>query len=344
MGARRDRRLTSAWPDPARSERLGSALESTAKMIMVRAPLGCRYGVPMANRLLPPGATETWLEHGGGRIRILRGGPLDPDPRTDKHPILLIHGGGYDNAAISWFKIFEPLSQDRLVLAPDLPGFGYTEGIPVTGDIDQLADLILAVARSYGLTRFAVAGISMGGDIAMHVALRHAVAVAGLILIAPGGLAERLKSQTAQFGAWLAAQLPDPILYGLSRRTARFVDSYLDRMVYDRSTIDDSVRAEFAREAERKDAGVGYGRYNQASLGPFKMRNNLLPNAYRITTPTLFLHGADDRLVDPANSIAAVEVMPRAELVLVSQCGHWLPIEAPDIFLSEVLDFVVALP
>ena len=298
----------------------------------------------MVDRLLPPGATETWLEHDGGRIRILRGGPLDPDPRTDKHPIVLIHGGGYDNAAISWCKIFGPLSEGRLVLAPDLPGFGYTEGITPTGDVDQLADLILAVARSYGLTRFAVAGISMGGDIAMHVALRHAVAVAGLILIAPGGLAERLRSRTAQFGAWLATQLPDSIMFGLSRRSARFTDTYLDRMVYDPGTIDRAIRAEFAREARRKDAGIGYGRYNQATLGPFTMRNNLLPTAYRITTPTLFLHGADDPLVDPANSIAAVEVMPRAELVLVSQCGHWLPIEAPEIFLAEVLDFVVAIP
>ena len=298
----------------------------------------------MADRLLPPGATETWLEHDGGRIRILRGGPLDPDPRTDKHPIVLIHGGGYDNATISWFKIFGPLSQDRLVLAPDLPGFGYTEGIPVTGDVDQLADLIVTIARSYGLPRFAVAGISMGGDIAMHVALRHAVAVAGLVLIAPGGLTERLKSRRAQLGAWLAAQLPDPILYGLSRRAGGFTDSYLRRIVYDPSTIDVVLRTELAREAHRKRSGIGYGRYNQASLGPFRMRNNLLPDAFRISVPTLFLHGADDHLVDPANSIAAVEVMPRAELVLVSQCGHWLPIEAPEIFLSEVLDFVVVLP
>ncbi|MFT4166614.1 MAG: alpha/beta hydrolase [Microlunatus sp.] len=298
----------------------------------------------MANRLLPPGATESWFEHGGGRIRILRGGPLDPDPRTDKHPIVLIHGGGYDNAAISWFKVFERLSEGRLVLAPDLPGFGYTEGIPVTGDVNQLADLILTIARSYGLTRFAVAGISMGGDIAMHVALRHGVAVAGLVLIAPSGLAERLRSRRTQFGAWLTARLPDPIRYGLSRRAARFTDSYLERMVYDPSTVGDDIRAEFAREAQRRDAGVGYGRYSQATFGPFKMKNNLLPEAYRITTPTLFLHGADDPLVDPASSIAAVEVMPRAELVLVSQCGHWLPIEAPDIFLSEVLDFVIALP
>ena len=298
----------------------------------------------MVDRLLPQGATETWLEHGSGRIRVLRGGPPDPDPRTDRLPVILIHGGGYDNAAISWFKVFGPLSTDRLVLAPDLPGFGYTEGIPITGDVDALADLVIMVARSYGLSRVAVAGISMGGDIALHVALRHSEAVAGLVLVAPGGLAERLKNGPTQFGAWLGAQLPDPVLFGLGRLAGRFTDRYLQQMVHDPTTIDPAVRAEFVREARRPDSGVGYGRYNQATLGPRGMRNNLLSEVFRIATPTLFLHGEDDPLVDPANSLAAVEAMPRAELVLVGQCGHWLPIEAPEIFLSEVVDFLVALP
>ena len=44
-----------------------------------------------------------------------------------------------------------------------------------------------------------------------------------------------------------------------------------------------------------------------------------------------------------AGSLAAVEVMPRAELVLVGQCGHWLPIEAPEIFSSEVTAFLQRL-
>jgi pimeloyl-ACP methyl ester carboxylesterase len=296
----------------------------------------------MADRLLPPGATESWLEHDGGRIRVLRGGLLHPDPRTDRLPVLLIHGGGYDNAAISWYKIFGPLSADRLVVAPDLPGFGYTEGIPITGRVADLADLVITVARSYGLSRIAVAGISMGGDVALHVALRHPEAVAGLVLVAPGGLSGRLKNAPTQFGAWLAAQLPDRALHGLGRFAGRFTDSYLKRMVHDPSTIDPAVRAEFAREARRPGSGVGYARYNQATLGPRGMRNDLLPEVFRIATPALFLHGEDDPLVDPAGSLAAVEAMPRAELV--GQCGHWLPIEAPEIFLSETTDFLVALP
>ena len=298
----------------------------------------------MADRLLPEGATESWLDHAGGRIRVLRGGPPDPDPRTDRLPVILLHGGGYDNAAISWYKVFGPLAADRLVIAPDLPGFGYTEGIRVTGRVDDLADLVIMISRAYGLSRVAVAGISMGGDIALHVALHHAETVAGLVLVAPGGLAERLKNRPTQFGAWLAAQLPDPLLYGLGHLAGRFTDSYLRRMVHDPASIDGRVRAEFAREARRPGSGIGYGRYNQATLGPGRMRNNLVGELLRIAVPTLFLHGEDDPLVDPANSLAAVEAMPRAELVLVGQCGHWLPIEAPEIFVSEVTDFLVALP
>ena len=86
----------------------------------------------MADRLLPEGATESWLEHGDGRIRVLRAvprtairgrraaGPPDPRRRVRQRGHLL-------------GKVFGPLASDRLVIAPDLPGFGYTEGIPVTG-------------------------------------------------------------------------------------------------------------------------------------------------------------------------------------------------------------------
>ena len=297
----------------------------------------------MVDRLLPPGATESWLEHDGGRIRVLRGGPRQPADQSDSLPVLLIHGGGYDNAAISWARIFEPLSSDRVVIAPDLPGFGYTEGIPVTGDVRDLADLVITVARSYGLSRVVVAGISMGGDVAMHVALRHPEAVAGLVLVAPGGLTERLKNRPTQLVAWLAAQLPDRMLYGVGRFAGRFSNSYLSRMVHDPATVDGDIRAEFAREVRRTGSGVGYGRYNQATLGPRGMRNNLLPEVFRIAAPTLFLHGEEDPLVDPAGSAAAAAAMPHAELVLVGHCGHWLPIEAPETFTREVTSFLQRL-
>lgn len=293
----------------------------------------------MTDRLLPPGATASWLAHGAGRIRVLRGGPAE-DHGSGRLPVLLIHGGGYDNAAISWSPVFGPLARDRTVIAPDLPGFGDTVDVPVTGDPDELADLVTDIARSIGLDRFVVVGLSMGGDIALRVALRHPEAVAGLVLVAPGGLTARLGNAPTQLLAWLAAQLPDPVLFGLGRVAGRFTDSYLRRMVHDPTRLDSTLRTAFGREARRPGSGVGYGRYNQATLGPRRMRNNLLPEVYRITAPTLVLHGREDRLVDPAGSRSAVARMPRARLVLVPGCGHWLPVERPAVFLSEVTAFL----
>lgn len=292
--------------------------------------------------MLPPGATASWLTHGAGRIRVLRGGPPEGSgPR--RLPVLLVHGGGYDNAAISWSTVFGPLAQDRTVIAPDLPGFGDTEGIPVTGDPDELTDLVLDVARSCHLDRLVVIGLSMGGDIALRVALRHPEAVAGLVLVAPGGLTARLGNAPTQLLAWLAAQLPDPVLFGLGRLAGRFTDSYLRRMVHDPAAVDATLRSAFAREARRPGSGIGYGRYNQATLGPRRMRNDLLPEVHRITAPTLVLHGREDPLVDPAGSQAAVARMPHARLVLVPDCGHWLPVEKPAVFLSEVTAFLTTL-
>ncbi len=299
-------------------------------------------GADVTDRWLPPGATATWLAHGAGRVRLLRGGPVE-DQGSGRLPVLLIHGGGYDNAAISWSSVFGPLARDRTVIAPDLPGFGDTEGLPVTGDPDQLADLVADIARSIGLDRFVVVALSMGGDIALRVALRHPEMVAGLVLAAPGGLTARLRNAPTQLIAWLAAQLPDPVLFGLGRLAGRFTDSYLRRMVHDPATLGATLRTAFAREARRPDSGVGYGRYNQATLGPRWMRNNLLSEVHRIAAPTLVLHGREDPLVDPAGSQAAVAHMPYARLVQVPDCGHWLPVEKPAVFLSEVSAFLDTL-
>ncbi|MBA8794808.1 pimeloyl-ACP methyl ester carboxylesterase [Friedmanniella endophytica] len=289
--------------------------------------------------LVAPGATATWVDHGGGRVRVLRAGP----GFGASLPVLLVHGGGYDHAGLSWYRVLEPLARHRPVLAPDLPGFGGTTGVEVTGDADRLADLLVEVVSGLGHPRFAVVGISMGGDVALHLALRHPGAVAGLVLVAAGGLTERIGSPAVQRAAWVAAQLPDPVLFGLSRVAGRFADVALGRVVRDRRRVPPPVRDGFRAEARRSDGGRGYARYNQATLGPRRMRNNLLPVVHRITVRTLLLHGEDDRLVAPADSRAATDRMPQARLVTVPDCGHWLPVEAPDAFLTEVVPFLAAL-
>ncbi|MFW6600509.1 alpha/beta fold hydrolase [Propionibacteriaceae bacterium Y2011] len=290
--------------------------------------------------LIPPGSTTTHVTVDGNELRVLTS---TATPAHDRTPLLLVHGGGSDNAAISWYEMFEAFGEDRTVIAPDLPGFGGSIDVTPVGGADQMADVVAAVAAELDISTATVVGVSMGGEVALQLALRHPELVAGVVAIAPGGLVGVFRNKPAQFGAWLAAHLPDVLLRPLARVANRYVDRALRAMVKDPATLPEEVVAEFVAESQLPDAGMAYGRYNQASLGPLSMRNNLLPVVERITVPALFFHGADDPLVPPEGSREAARRMPDAELVLVPDCGHWAQLEAGERFRTELRRFLVRL-
>lgn len=289
-----------------------------------------------SQRLIPPGADEHFVTVPAGRLRMLHGGTA----RQDHLPLVLVHGGGSDNAAISWYRLFAPLTHDREVWAVDLPGFGGSVQAPPVGGPGAMAATLASVLDELGIGKAVVFGVSMGGDVALNLALDHPDHVAGLVLIAPGGLVPTLGSPIKQRGAWLMAQAPDWILLPAARLANRFVRTALRAMVKDAAIIPPEVIEEFAREARHPLGGIAYGRYNQATLGRTGMLNNLSGRVAAITVPSLFFHGEDDPLVDPEGSRRAANTMPNARLHLVPHCGHWAQLEAHENFLETVKIFL----
>ncbi|MDH6181420.1 pimeloyl-ACP methyl ester carboxylesterase [Microbacteriaceae bacterium SG_E_30_P1] len=286
-------------------------------------------------RLVPSGADVRSVAVSAGVLRVLHAGAP-----SSLAPLVLIHGGGTDNAAISWYRLMEPLSEDREVWAIDLPGFGASVSVPPVGGPGALAGVVAEAMAALGIPRAVVFGVSMGGDVAITLALKHPALVSGLVLIAPGGLTPILRNPTAQFWAWVAAQAPDWMLVPAARFANRFVRSALRALVTDPSTLPPEAVEEFVREARDPRGGVGYARYNQATLGRRGMLNDHTGQMSSITVPTLFFNGADDRLVDPDDSRRAAALMQDARLVVVPHCGHWAQLEAHDRFLAEVREFL----
>lgn len=292
--------------------------------------------MPATSALLPPGAGVRWLDTSFGPLRVLHAG----SPVPNRVPAMLIHGGSVDNSAISWYPFFEQLSADHEVWAVDLPGFGGSIDAAPVGGPGAMAGVVSEVIGLLDVSSAAVVGVSMGGDVALNLALAYPKEVAALVLISPGGLVPVLRNPAVQFAAWALAQLPDPILLPLARTANRFVDRALAAIVKDPSTLPPEVVAEFVREARHPRGAVGYARYNQATLGRSRMQNDLTGKVHQIVAPTLFFHGEDDPLVDPAGSRRAAERMSRARLVSVRDCGHWGQLEQPDRFLAEVRAFL----
>lgn len=291
------------------------------------------------NRLIPPGAESRFVQLPEGSVRVLIGGASS----CANVPALLIHGGGTDNAGISWYRAFAALGTERRLIAIDLPGFGASRDIEPLGGPERMSDFVVRVARELGLTEAVIVGVSMGGDVAMNVALRHPRFTSALVLIAPGGLAERVGGPVTHYFSWIGAQLPDWILLPLARIANRFTRAVLNAIVADPATLPPEVGEEFVREARSPGAGIAYGRYNQATLGRNRLLNNLLPRVHEITVPTLLFHGEKDAMVNPVDSQRAADLIPNAKLVLVPNVGHWAHLEAHDLFTKEAQQHLSAL-
>lgn len=270
----------------------------------------------------------------GGSVRVLRS-------RGDSSavPLVLIHGGGVDNAAISWHYAFADLGAKREVIAFDLPGFGETADIEPVGGPAAMADFVIEVLDALGVSTAVFGGVSMGGDVALNIGLLHPERVEALILIAPGGLTPIIRGRATQFASWVAAQVPDSVLFGLSRLMMTQTERMLRGAVHSSNELPKAVVDEFVREQRRPGANLGYVRYNQANLGPSGMKNNLRPRVSEIAMPALFFHGADDTWVSPVDSQVAAALMPDARIHLIPQCGHWAQLEKHVEFANAVTDF-----
>lgn len=316
---------------PIRGTTIGFAA-SVGLARLARTWQGRRVGVrgeTVAARLVPVGAREDCVTVHGG-LRILRAG----DGNDAAVTALLIHGGGYDNSAISWFHLFDELGSERQVVAVDLPGFGGSIEAPPVGGPARMAEVVAEVMGALGISPVVVFGCSMGGDVALHLALARPDLVAGLVLVGPGGLTPLVKNRLTHTLVWAGTKAPDWVLSPATRLANRFAGAALKGFVHDRDAIPDQVLAEFIAEAMHPRAGIAYGRYNQTTIGRTGMRNDLTRHLGRIIAPTLIVHGAKDVMVDVAGSRRAAGLMPEAELVIVPDCGHWAQLERPQTFLA----------
>ncbi|RNL87044.1 alpha/beta fold hydrolase [Halostreptopolyspora alba] len=284
-------------------------------------------------RLVPPGATVAHVDLDGGRVRVLHAGD------SSAPPVILAHGGSTDNAAISWYRLFEPLSETHRVIAPDLPGFGATTGIEPGGPQEQ-ADFLLRLSERMEVGRATVCGVSMGGEAALNLALRHPESVRALVLVAPGGLVPRIGNRVAHTATWLVTRLPEQLLVPVASLGDRFVDIALKAVTNDVSTLPAPVVEEIGREARRPRSSLGYLRYHRAAIGRTGMRNHLMPHIRGVQAPTLLFRGENDSLMPLRGSREAAARMPDARLVTVPDCGHWAQLDAHERFLREVTSFL----
>jgi pimeloyl-ACP methyl ester carboxylesterase len=254
--------------------------------------------------------------------------------RGSGQPLVLIHG--YGASTYTWKDVFAILSNRYRVIAVDLKGFGFT-GKP-DGDYTRRAqgELVVRLLDQLKVEKAILCGNSMGGEVAMNVAVAHPGRVAGLILVDNGGVT--VPGTGTLSPAYMRAPVIGPLLAAVALTSSSMVRSGLQRSLHDPSLITDERIAAYYRPL--RTAGGQRGAFlarRQAGDDPVE------PKIPGIRTPTLILWGAEDRLIPPAAGQKTQSLIPGARLVVFENCGHLPQEEMPQRFVLEVMGFLDSL-
>jgi pimeloyl-ACP methyl ester carboxylesterase len=218
-------------------------------------------------------------------------------------PLLLIHGAGGTHR--HWPEALRELP-GRRVIAVDLPGHG---GSPptVSTTVAGYARSVLALLDRLGLARVALAGHSMGGAVALTLALEAPARVAALLLVGTGA---RLRVAPAILQA-----TADPAT--LAQAAGQLAGCAFG------PSASEALRQEFVEGLRAVAPGVVHQDF--AACNDFDVGERL----GEIRAPALVVCGSEDRLTPPRYSAHLCERLAGARLELVEGAGHMVMLEAP---------------
>ncbi|MDQ0744932.1 pimeloyl-ACP methyl ester carboxylesterase [Clavibacter sp. B3I6] len=255
-------------------------------------------------------------------------------------PVLLLHGIG--RSLEDWDEQHERLSAHHELHSLDLPGFGWSDPVDGPATLVSLADALPGYLDAAGVRGpVAVVGNSLGGAVAMTLAVRHPDRVRALVLADSAGFGREVTVGLRLLAFDPLATLllrPTP---GNSRRSTRsvFHDAALttpERVRHAQALSARPVHAVTMLEVAR-DLGTVRG----VSSG---WRRPLVDAVRASGLPVLAVWGDRDRILPPAHLRAVARELPHARLELISRCGHMPQIERPDVFAGLVRRFLASLP
>ena len=253
-------------------------------------------------------------------------------PSIDRTPVLLLHG--FTGSMTNMAGIGRPLSESRWTIAVDLPGHGRTGAFDEAHryGFDHTVDAVADVLERLDAEPAHVVGYSMGGRIALGLAVRHPDVVASLVLIgASPGLADPVERSARR-------RSDDELADDLEEKGLEwFVDHWMASPLFasqERLGRDALVDAR-AQRLTNDPEGLA-GSLRGAGTGAQPSHWHDLP---RIAAPTLLMVGDEDSKFR-AIALRMGAGLPRSTMEVVPDAGHAAHLENPGHVVASVREFL----
>lgn len=255
-----------------------------------------------------PKPSESTVEVLGAKVFVRRGGVGEP--------LLFLHGAG---GVPMWLPVFEQLAKRYHVIVPDHPLFGRSDVPEWLDDISDMAYFYLDFLEKVGLRNVHLVGNSLGGWIALEVAVRSTARLKSLTLVSAAGI--HVKG------------VPKADIFMMNpEETARALyvdDNLIQQMIA------------FQPTPEQMDT-IYKNRIATAKLGwqPRLFNPKLHKWLHRINVPTHIVWGDSDKIIPPPYGDAFKKLIAGSKLTVIPNSGHLPHVERMQPFVSAVQGFL----
>jgi pimeloyl-ACP methyl ester carboxylesterase len=280
-----------------------------------------------------PEIKSKWREVQGIRVHYLTAG-------ESGSPVLLLHGGGRDSGCLTYRQTMGPLAEHHRVFALDWPGYGESDTPDLPYSNGCYVDFLGRFMDSLGLKSASLVGLSLGGGASLGLALQCPERVDKLVLVDSYGLGQELILPAVSYRF-----IRSSLLY---RSMERVMDSTRPMVrltlgitvIHDRRRLGRDVIERVWRQVNRPGAGRAWRVFQTNEVSPQGLRTNYVTQLGQVRVPTLIVHGDHDRVLPVAWARRAHKLIPNSRLRVIPDCGHWPPVEKPEVFNEAVVEFL----